>query len=310
MSFDLSSLSAYIEDKDFPLVAKMQAVGGLAQYAAIQTGLKSSSNLQFIDTSVTFADDNCTRTPGDTTSFSQRTITVGAIAAPEDICVKELNGFWTQTMVKQGCLGEQEVPGEIEGIWLEKKINAIQRLLTIADFQGDTASGSANLNKYDGLLKIIDAEGTVVTGNTGSVAGITTGNVLAVMDAMFEVMPDDIADKEDKVLFMPTQVYKKYIIALKNANLFHISMQDGEEFLYGTDIRIVKTIGLPGASGSERMVLASAENIVIGMDGDAEEEAFDIRLDPRDKKKVLFDVCFKRGVQVRFPDEIVEYTSA
>jgi len=30
MAFDLTALSAYIEDQDFPLIAQMQAVGGLA----------------------------------------------------------------------------------------------------------------------------------------------------------------------------------------------------------------------------------------------------------------------------------------
>ena len=29
MAFDLSALSAYIEDQDFPLIAQMQATGGL-----------------------------------------------------------------------------------------------------------------------------------------------------------------------------------------------------------------------------------------------------------------------------------------
>jgi len=52
MAFSLGTLSAYIEDQDFPLIAQMQATGGLAEVADIQTGIKGSSNLQFLSTDV------------------------------------------------------------------------------------------------------------------------------------------------------------------------------------------------------------------------------------------------------------------
>ena len=54
MGFQLGTLAAYIEDQDFPLIAQMQATGGLAEVADIQTGIKSSSHLQFLATDVIF----------------------------------------------------------------------------------------------------------------------------------------------------------------------------------------------------------------------------------------------------------------
>jgi len=101
-----------------------------------------------------------------------------------------------------------------------------------------------------------------------------------------------------------------YVIALKNANLFHYS-GDGEQVnLYGTNVALRSTVGLPGAAGSERMILTRNSNIVIGMDGDADEDAMSVRLDPVSEKSIFFDVTFKRGVQVRFIDEVVEFTLA
>ena len=79
MAFDVSALSAYIEDQDFPLIAKMQATGGLADVVNIQSGIKGSSNLQFLSTDVIFGADSCTRTASGSTAFTQRTITVGAL---------------------------------------------------------------------------------------------------------------------------------------------------------------------------------------------------------------------------------------
>ena len=311
MAFDLSALSAYIEDQDFPLIAQMQATGGLAEVADIQTGIKGSSNLQFLSTDVVFGSDSCTRTGADTTTFSQRTITVGPIAVSEDLCIKDLNGYWAQVLVKKGAAGEEEMPAEIEAVYMEKKMNALQNALTVADFQGDTASGTNNLSYYDGLLKIVDAAGTAVNGNTGAVTvatGISSSNVLDILDGMWESIPDNISEAEDLSLFVPTSVYKKYVVALKNANLFHYS-GDGEQVnLYGTNVALRSTVGLPGAAGTERMILTRNSNVVIGMDGDADEDAMSVRLDPVSEKSIFFDVTFKRGVQVRFPDEVVEFT--
>ena len=310
MAFSLGTLSAYIEDQDFPLIAQMQAIGGLAEVADIQTGIKSSSHLQYLSTDVIFGSDACTRTASGTTALTQTLLTVGAIAISEDLCIKDLNGYWAQTLVKKGAAGEEEIPGEIEAVYMAKKMNAIQNALTLADVQGDLLSGNNQLAYYDGLLVKVDA-GAAVDGNTGAVTvatTISTSNVLDILDGMWESIPDNISEAEDLSLWVPTSVYKKYVVALKNANLFHYSA-DGEQVkLYGTNVALRSSVGFPGAAGSERMILTRDSNIVIGMDGDADEDAMKVRLDPVSEKSIFFDVTFKRGVAVRFIDEVVEFT--
>tara|TARA_R110002167_G_scaffold61617_1_gene174040 strand:+ start:236 stop:1177 length:942 start_codon:yes stop_codon:yes gene_type:complete len=310
MAFNLAGLAAYIEDQDFPLIAQMQATGGLAEVADIQTGIKGSSHLQFLSTDIIFGADACTRTASGTTALTQRTLTVGAIAVSEDICVKDLNGYWAQVLVKKGAAGEEEMPAEIEAVYMAKKMNAMANQLTISDFQGDTASAVNNLSFYDGILKIVDA-GAAVNGNTGGVTvanTISTANVLTILDAMWSSIPDNISDAEDLSLWVPTSVYKKYVIALKNANLFHYSGDGEQEKLYGTNVALRPTVGLPGAAGTERILLTRDSNLVIGMDGDADEDVMKVRLDPVTEKNIFFDVTFKRGTQVRFVNEVVEFT--
>lgn len=310
MAFSLGTLAAYIEDQDFPLIAQMQASGGLAEVADIQTGIKGSSHLQFLSTDIVFGSDACTRTASGSTALTQRTLTVGAIAVSENLCIKDLNGYWAQVLVKKGAAGEEEMPSEIEAVYMEKKMNAMQNQLTISDFQGDTTSATNNLSYYDGLLKIVDA-GAAVDGNTGGVTvanTISTANVLTILDSMWSAIPENISNADDLSLFVPISVYKKYVVALKNANLFHYSGDGEQERLYGTNVALRPTVGLPGAAGSERMILTRNANIVIGMDGDADEDAMKVRLDPVTEKNIFFDVTFKRGVQVRFIDEVVEFT--
>ena len=308
MSFNTASLSAYIEDQDFPIVAKMQATSGLAEKANIQVGIKDSSHLQFVDTSVTFQADSCSPTYADTTAFTQRTITVGGVQLPEKLCVKDLNGFWLQTKVKQGAIGDTEMPVEIEGIWLEQKLNKVKNALAIADFQGDTGSGTNNLSYYDGLLKLVDADGTVINGNTGGVTvatGVTSANILDILDGMYSSIPEEIMDEMDLSLWIPNSWYKLYQVALKNANLFHYAVSEGEQKLYGTNVALRPTVGL---SGLDRAILARDSNITIGMDGAEDADTMEVRLDPVSNKSILFNATFKRGVQYAFGSEIVEFT--
>lgn len=311
MAFSTGGLTAYIEDMDFSLIAQVQATGGLAEAVNIQAGIKGTSNLQFLSSDVVFGADGCSRTPSGTTTLTKKAITVGAIAISEDLCVKDLIGFWTQQLMKQGANSEDEVPQEIEQVWLDTKMNKLKNQLAISDFQGDTLSGTNNLSYYDGLLKLVDADGTVIDGNTGAVTvatTISTTNILTILDAMWTAIPENVSDADDLSLWMPISVYKKYVIALKNANLFHFKGEDGIETLYGTDLRIRKTVGLPGAAGTERMIIARDSNITIGVDGENDEDEVSVRVNPATNKSVFYDVTFKRGVQYAFGDEIVEFT--
>ncbi len=304
MSFDVTALSAYIEDQDFPLLAQMQAVGTLAEVGNIQTGIKGSSHLQFLSTDVVFAADACSRSAADTTTFTQRTITVGAIQISEDLCTKDLNGYWTQTMVGMGARGEEVIPGDIEKLWMEKKINAIQRALSLADIQGDTASGTNNLSYYDGLLKIVDADGTVITGNTGSETDITKANVLDIFEAMWLAQTDLISNLPNKAFLVGEDTYRLYIAALKAANLYHYTGDDGQTKYYGTDIDIIP---MTGFTGTKRMLLTNKDNITVGMDGQGDEDSLEVWYS-KDDRVNKFNVNFKRGVQYAFGNQIIEFT--
>lgn len=309
MSFNTAGLTAYVDENKFPLLMQLQAKSGLADVVAKQTGIKETARLHTFTTTAPFQTDGCSYNASGTTTFTQKNITVGAIAVMEDLCVKDLNGFWTQQLVAKGAAGEEVIPGEIESMWMTKKLNVIAKQLAVADFQGDTLSGDANLNKYDGLLKLIDADGTVINGNTGGYYEVTAANILAIMDDIYKVIPEDLEDDAPDAgrqlyLWLPKSFYKLYIIALKNANLFHRESKEGDTNLYGTNIILKPTVGL---AGTDRMVLTYADNITIGMDGDQDEEKMEVWYSKDDRVNKSL-VAFKRGVQYQFGSYIVEFT--
>lgn len=301
-----SGLTAYVEENDTRLLYQLQAEGDLAQYAEIQDGVKYKQRLHFGTTTATFQADACSYNASDTTTLTEKTITVGAIAIMEDICVKSLNGYWAQQIVAAGAKGEEVIPSEIAQAWMEKKLNLVKRQINIADWQGDTGSGTANLNKYDGLIKEIFNDGSVVDGNTSDAATATTvSNILDRMQEMYLAIPEDLRagspDGSGLVWFMPQAYYDMYIIAGRNANLFHHNIAEGFGTYHGTNIELVPQ---PGLASQNKMVITTRDNIVIGRD--SSEEELDVWYSKDDRINHSL-IAFKRGITYKFSSYIVKW---
>jgi hypothetical protein len=279
--------------------ALLQAAG------QVQVGVKSAEALNILDSDVYFQADGCGYTASGNTTFSQRTITVGKIKVEETLCPKTLEAKWMQTQIAAG--SPEAVPFE-EQIGNEKS-SKIAKLLEVAMWQGDTATSNTNpnTNKFDGFVKII-GDATAVDGNTTSATAITTSNIEALVDDMYAATPADIADADDLVLFVGIDTFKKYTTALRASNLFHYAA-DSE----GMEIMIpatnVKMVGVGGLNGTDKMYLGRISNFFVGTDLANEEEEYRFWYS-QDNDEVRFRVTCKYGVQVAFPDQIVEFILA
>lgn len=311
MSLDLSGLSAYTDEHKNELIAKAVAGAKSARVLNIQTGYKSSGAINIMDTDVQFQADSAGRTPNGVTTLSQRILTVGAIKVEEDIDVKALNGTYAQHMLRAGSMNEDALP--FEEMYLTKKAEKIANSLEKAIWQGDVSlpdnAANRNLRRFDGLIKIIDAEADVIDGNTGGVtvaAGITKANVIGIMDGIYESLPEEVLEAEDASIYCGFDVFRIYTQALKDANMFHYdaSSSDFEIMIPATNVKLV---ALQGLTGTSRLFAGQAENFVVGTDLEHDEEELDLWYSKEDKV-VKFDTAFKYGTQVAHPEQIVEFS--
>lgn len=314
MAFDVTALTDYVDQNRDGLIGKTVAGSKSTRILDLQTGFKSAGTINRIDTDVVFQDDSgCGRTPNGTTVLDQRTLTVGEIKVEEDLCPKDLNKKYTQHQVKAGSK-DDEIPFEQD--YTNLKVRKINRASEIAIWQGDTTSGSANLNKFDGLIKIIDAEATVIDGNTSAATAITAANVRGLVRDMYDALPADLIEFEDGdepvddlAVLCGSDTFKLYIKALEDANLFHYSAENSklEINIPGTTAKLV---ALGGLTGTDRMFagrIGSEGNFVIGVDLENEEEEFEMWYS-KDDKVVKFDANWKMGTQIKWPEELVEFT--
>ena len=306
MSFDVSALAAYTNEHAMDLIIKSVAGGRLANYANIQDGVKGPTTINILSSDVVFQADGCSRSADGTTTLSQRTITPGAVAVHEDLCMSDLAAKYTATMLRQGLTNEkEEVP--FEELYFAEKVQKVQKAIEVADWQGDTASGTANLARYDGLNKII-AAASAVNGNPTSITqatGITSSNVIGIFTGMAELMPEDIMDADDLKLYCGMDSFLKYQKAIADGNYFHYVVEGGytaELPLIGfPNVTVCATPGLSGLTAGN-CFLMRASNIYIGVDL-PNEESDDVRSWYDDNTRLYkVTMAFRRGVQVALPD--------
>ena len=308
MAFNVSALANYTNEQSTELVLKSLFGGKTAAIlqaaGQVQVGVKSAEALNILTSDVYFQADGCGYTASGNTTFTQRNITVGKIKVEETLCPKTLEAKWMQTQIAPG--SATEVPFEVQ-IGTDKS-NNIAKLLEIAMWQGDTATSNTNpnTNRFDGFTKIIDAaSASTVAGNTSSATSITIANVDDLIDNIYAVIPADISEADDLVLWVGIDTFKKYTTALRNNNLFHYAA-DSEGMELMIPATNIKMIAVGGLNGTNRMFCGRLSNFFVGTDLANEEEEYRFWYS-QDNDEVRFRATMKYGVQIAFPDQIVQF---
>lgn len=301
MAYDVSALNEYINEQNFPILKKAIFGSKTVDLFAKQTGIKHSEALNYMDVDAVFQ-NNAAGQPIQnvgSTSFTQRFITVSPIAVRQDYDPRDLNEKYLQSQLKAGS-GDDEIPFEAEVI--DILTNKVAAQVETAVWQGNTTlTGDTTLKHFDGFIKVIDNESDVVkvTGAT-----LTSTNIIAQVDALYEKIPVEVLDSPEMGIYMGRDLYRTYTTALKNANMFHYSVDGGDTFTVpGTTIKVY---ALNGLNGTGRVYAGEASNFVTGHDLEGETDNVTSGY-LFDTEKVKVKLAFKLGVQVKFPSQIVTY---
>jgi hypothetical protein len=312
MAFNVDALANYTKQNAQNLVTSSvlgaKTIDLIKQASNVMVGVKSSETINIMDTDTLFqSGSNCGFTASGTTTFTQRTVTVGKIKVNESLCPKDLEAKYLQEALPRGSRYDSIIFAEQ---YSQRKAQKIADALEKAVWQGDTTSVDTQLLHFDGLIKQVNAGAVQANASPfiGTVAtSITASNVIAVMDAVYAAIPAAVVDKDDVVIMCGMDVFRTYTIALKNANLFHYNYDgkaNGEFTLPGTTIRVIAT---PGLNGTSKVYAMRLSNIFFGTDLLDEQERFDIFY-AREADQVRFIAEFKAGVNVAFPGEVVKFT--
>jgi hypothetical protein len=309
MALDLTGLTNYVKENEQQLATSLVFAPKTAKLIEaagnVQVGIKSSEKINLMETDAVFqAGGTCGFSSSGTTAFTQRALTPGKIKVNESICPKSFEAKYTQKALRAGSMYDY-MPFADE--YTSKKIAVIGEALEVGLWQGDTASGNAQLNKFDGLLKLIAPAGVpvsgVIDGNPGNVAALSTSTIIAAVDEVYTLIPADIVSNGDVVIFAGMDAFRMYTVALKAANLFHYAAEsvDFEIVIPGTSVKLIAVNGL---NGTDKLIATRMSNLYLGVDLLNEEERFELFY-AKEADEMRFVAEFKMGVQYAFPTEIV-----
>lgn len=304
MAFNVSALTDYINQTSTDLLVAMQFDIKTAKLTSLQTGIKSSAALQLLSTNpIPMNGQGCSLTPSGSVTFTQRVLTTGSIRYHDALCLKDLEAKWTQLLLKAGQnYSEEEIPAKI----MEEITTMIKKNTEVADWQGDTNSGSAYLQRYDGLVKIIDTAAGVTTATAST---INAANIRTILKNIITNIPTALKGNEAVKIWCGYDTAELYRQVLMDANLFHVPAgSKSQEGIYaeGSVHEIIPTHGLDGLN---KIYAFDPKNAVLGVDMEGENEVSRAWFSQDDNNhKYLFE--FRRGWQIAYPSEIVRYANA
>ena len=323
MAFEVSGLGNYTKE-NIDLLVKNSLFEARTQQLILAegntlVGVKSAEAVNRMDTDAFFqSDSGCGFSASGTTTFSQRTLTVGKWRVNEILCQKDLEAKYLQQALKAG--GTYDTLA-FEADFVEQKAGKIAEAIEVALWQAN-ATGSAGsnglLNKFDGIKTLITAAGATVVdanvsgfyGSGAPITGINTGAVAkSAVNAVIKALPAKIQGKNDTVIFCGWDVYTLLIEAYVDANLYHFNpggdnKNANSEFIVpGTGYRVIPVHGLDNTIDIYAMRMS---NIFLGTDLLGEENQFKIWYSD-DDDNIKFAARAKMGVQIAFPDEVVKF---
>jgi hypothetical protein len=317
MGFDVSALANYTKENEALLVTSSvlgaKTASLIKSAGNVMVGVKSSEKINIMETDAIFQDGaSCGFNASGATTFTQRTVTPGKIKINEALCPKDLEAKYLQKALPTGSQYDS-IPFEQE--YSDKKAKTIAAQLETALWQGDTSSVNVNLNKFDGLVKLIGAASGVVAANASTyisgapLSSITAANVISIFDGVYAAIPAKVVAADDMTIFVGQDLFRTYTIALKNSGSFNYQIDvkaDSEFVLPGTTIKVVAVAGL---NGTNKVYALRLSNLFLGTDLLNEEEKFEIFY-AKEADQVRFVSEFKFGVNIAFPDEVVKFILA
>ena len=298
MAFNVSTLPAYVQDNKDLLLKNFALVGGTRSRISIQTGVKHSAHLNFMEVAPTLQDGaGCAFTNAGEVSLTQRTIETAAIKINLDLCPKTLRGKYAEYLIQMNA-AEHELP--FEAYIMEGVTNVLAKKIETLMWQGDKSkSADANLKWVDGFLKIAEGESEVKD------VTITTDSIYGAIAKVYAELPDEVIERGTEIYVSPAN-YRKFMMEMVEKNFFHyagaVEAAPTEFYFPGTSAKVVMTAGLTGVN--DKIVGTFAKNLFYGCDMENDEEVIEIWWS-QDDRNFKLAAEWNSGVQIAFPNMVV-----
>ena len=321
MAFSFDTMTAYVEENRADLISKaILGAKTLGLGVDIRTGIKSSEKIPVLESTVPFQAAACSFTSSGTTTFSQVSIATVGIQFAEQLCLNDLNTYFTQKYLPAGAnIDSLSIAQQI----IDRKIAQVAKNVEQMIWQGKTtATNSTILKQLNGWLATIDA-GSAVAATQST---LNSTNVLTIFDDIYSKVPAAAIANEPIVAFCGYDTFR--ILAAKITSTYGIygsqyttdNVWNNWELMYpGTNMKVIAVPGMNndnpvdtgvlGLYAKNRIISTYASNLVYGTDLQSDTDNMEAWYSKDDRVWKLFG-AFRAGVAVKFIDHVVQYTNS
>ena len=264
----------------------------------------------------------CSATSGSTQfDIDNKTITAGRCRVALEQCTDEFFGTYIEEMYRNG-VDVMNVEGtQLGDAIVNRAVKGIAQDVVRLAWGGDTAA-AAGYTAFDGWMKLMGADATVLAARTelSAVAPTapTAGESLSLLRQMYDDAPAALQQvaSSDKKIFVTPKTYNSYLSNLEgtSADLAITNQQDGVLVVKFRGVELVPMYEWDtiladtdpamflrgGVNGTEGACYCAVENLIIGSDVTDPEGSFKVFYDDLEEK-MFFRGYFKLGVQFLYP---------
>ena len=293
MAFNVSGLSAYVQENRDNILRKVILEGDTISRMAKQLGVKTKERPHYFSLDPVIQDGKgCGFSAQGATNITEKDVETAVMKINDEWCNDDLLGKYAEYLVRFGADANAENLA-FEQLIADELVKNINKEMEKRVWQGVKAN-----DLIDGLLTQAAADNETVKVTFGS------GDTLYdKVKAVIMAIPEEILD--DAVVFVSPANFRGLVFELLEMNNFHIAPEEiekGEFYFPGTTIAVHKTIGLTGVD--DKIYASTWGNMVYATDmmDDKEELRFWFS-DDADLHRVK--VKWNAGVATYFSDYVV-----
>lgn len=298
MALDLSGLTPFVDDCGVELIRKniFQGESLFSIFPRWEFGVKTSRKIGIIDVNTNFIDCNCGWENAGNQEIVDRDIAVTCIKTSDEICDMDLANYFTGKMIRIGA-GKESL-GELYREFVDGILNSVRINAEDLVFRGDTSLADNNLNRLDGILKIVNEETPA-----GMKFDYTSGNLLRILMSLDAQVTRRMKSRGSLVMFVDPRIQGAVFNSLFFENNFHTSAGSMPSQL-ATLPNGMRMMPVEGLRGTGVAMITPINNIVLGTDFMDDMESLDFWYS-KDNQIWRYVIKFFLGVQIVFPDEVI-----
>ena len=235
------------------------------KYITILPNVKYKSVIQSIAVDSIVNDASCNFTTSGTVALTERILTPKELQVNLELCKQEFLNSWEALQL--GYSAFDEIPKDFNDFLISYTAAKVAAATETSIWQGVNATNGQFGGIFTALSSSVVAGGVNAPITASVSASITSANVIAGLQSLYDAIPQTVYGKDDLTIYVPTNVAKAYQAALSGngsgglgANGFNNQMNVGEKPLNFQGIELALCPGLANSA----MVAAQKSNLYFG----------------------------------------------